>query len=210
MNWEQLFIKMELNPSEILDKIHKKDVIIYPEYHNTFKAFELCPLDKLKVVIIGQDCYHGPNQAIGLCFGVNITEKVPPSLRNILKELKNDIGKYNTDIDLYHWATQGVLLLNSALTVEEKKPGTHMKEWKQFTDNVIKEVSLCKSGIVFCLWGNYAKNKAELIENKDEHLILTATHPSPLSANKGGWFGNNHFSIINDYLNETQGTKIEW
>lgn len=210
MNWEQLFHNTGLNPYKILDEIHKKNDIIYPEYHNTFKAFELCPLDKLKVVIIGQDCYHGPNQAIGVAFGVNITEKIPPSLRNILKEVKNDIGKYDTDINLYHWAEQGVLLLNSALTVAEKKPGSHMTEWEEFTNKLVKEISLHKTGIVFCLWGNHSKNKANLIENKDKHLILNATHPSPLSANRGGWFGNKHFSIINNYLIQKYDVKIHW
>lgn len=210
MNWEQLFNSTGLNPYEILDNIHKKNTIIYPQYNNTFKAFELCPLDKLKVVIIGQDCYHGPNQAIGVAFGVNITEKIPPSLRNILKEVKNDIGKYNTNTDLYHWAKQGVLLLNSALTVEAKKPGSHMSEWKEFTDKLVKEISLYKTGIVFCLWGNYSKSKTILIENQDEHLILTASHPSPLSANKGGWFGKKQFSIINNYLEQVHELKINW
>lgn len=210
MDWDELFANTKINPYEILANIHKKDTIIYPEYHNTFKAFELCPLDKLKVVIIGQDCYHGPNQAIGVAFGVNKTEKIPPSLRNILKEVKNNIGKYNTDIDLYHWATQGVLLLNSALTVEEKKPGSHISYWKNFTDKLLKEISLHKTGIVFCLWGNYSKSKETLIENEDEHLILTANHPSPLSANKGGWFGNNHFCNINNYLKDVHDIEIDW
>ena len=210
MNWEQLFANTGINPYKILDEIHTKNDIIYPEYDNTFKAFELCPLDKLKVVIIGQDCYHGPNQAIGVAFGVNITEKIPPSLRNILKEVKNDIGKYNTDINLYHWARQGVLLLNSALTVAEKKPGSHITEWKNFTNKLVNEISLHKKGIIFCLWGNQSKNKANLIENKDKHLILHATHPSPLSANRGGWFGNKHFSIINNYLEQRYDVKIDW
>lgn len=210
MDWDELFANTKINPYEILANIHKKDVVIYPEYHNTFKAFELCPLDKLKVVIIGQDCYHSPNQAIGVAFGVNKKEKIPPSLRNILKEVKNNIGKYNTDNDLYYWARQGVLLLNSALTVEEKKPGSHISYWKKFTDKLVKEISLHKTGIVFCLWGNYSKSKKNLIENEDEHLILTARHPSPLSANKGGWFGNNHFSIINNYLEDVHDIEIDW
>ena len=131
-------------------------------------------------------------------------------MRNILKEVKNNIGKYNTDIDLYHWATQGVLLLNSALTVEEKKPGSHISYWKNFTDKLVKEISLHKTGIVFCLWGNYSKSKETLIENEDEHLILTANHPSPLSANKGGWFGNNHFCNINNYLKDVHDIEIDW
>lgn len=210
MDWKQLFKDIDINSNDILNQIHQTNAIIYPKFEDTFKSFHMCPLEQLKVVIIGQDCYHGPNQATGLSFAVPIQEKIPPSLRNILKEIKSDIGQYNTNIDLEHWAKQGVLLLNSSLTVENKKPGSHIKQWKEFTDNIIYQISLNKSHIVFCLWGNYAKSKEKLIQNKDSHLILTASHPSPLSANKGGWFGNKHFSTINQFLSQKYNTQINW
>ena len=211
MNWQKLFENTNINYQDILTNIHSNNTIVYPKYEDTFKAFDLCPLETIKVVIIGQDCYHGPNEATGLAFAVpTTTGKIPPSLRNIFKELSNNVTKYQTDSTLEYWAKQGVLLLNSALTVEHKKPGSHLKLWKPFTDKIIEEISKHKTGLIFCLWGKYAKDKEKLIHNKNNHIILKANHPSPLSANQGGWFGNNHFSIINDYLEQSYGIQIKW
>ena len=183
----------------------------YPKGSEIFNAFNCCPIDNLKVVIIGQDPYHGVNQANGLCFSVNKGISHPPSLINIFKELTKDIGcDYPKNGELSSWAKQGVLLLNSTLTVAAGKAGSHQgKGWEFFTDRVIKTLSNNFEGIVFMLWGGYAKQKIKLI-NTQKHLILTAGHPSPLSANRGYWFGNNHFSKCNEYLVSKGKTPIEW
>jgi len=172
---------------------------IFPQNETIFKAFDLCPFDSVKVVIIGQDPYHGPGQANGLCFSVNEDIKPPPSLLNIIKEYKNDIG---TEPDLKLLAKCGVLLLNSTLTVVQGKPNSHKDiGWQEYTDSIIKYISDNKSNVVFMLWGNYAKSKSKMIDDT-KHTILSATHPSPLGANKGGWFGTKHFSKANAILNE--------
>ena len=183
----------------------------YPKGSEIFNAFNCCPIDNLKVVIIGQDPYHGLNQANGLCFSVNKGISHPPSLINIFKELTKDIGcDYPKNGELSSWAKQGVLLLNSTLTVAAGKAGSHQgKGWEFFTDRVIKTLSNNFEGIVFMLWGGYAKQKIKLI-NAQKHLILTAGHPSPLSANRGYWFGNKNFSKCNEYLISIGKIPIEW
>ena len=173
----------------------------YPEGKNIFAAFDHSPLDKTKVVIIGQDPYHGPNQANGLCFSVQDGIPHPPSLINIFKEIETDLGKpYPKSGNLERWADQGVLLLNATLTVKAHQAGSHQnKGWETFTDAVIKHISKEKEGVVFLLWGGFAKKKATLIAS-EKHHILTSGHPSPLSANRGYWFGNKHFSKTNELL----------
>ncbi len=183
---------------------------IYPKSENIFRAFSYNNIEQIKVVIIGQDCYHGENQAIGLCFGVNNNTTIPPSLRNIAKEIKNDIGEDLTNTSLETWAKQGVLLLNSALTVHKNLPGSHLKIWQLYTDKIIKELSLINNNTVFLLWGNYAKQKKKIINKEGEHYILESSHPSPLSANRGGWFGNNHFTMTNNYLISKGKEPIRW
>ncbi|MDP3312473.1 uracil-DNA glycosylase [Lutibacter sp.] len=183
----------------------------YPNFENIFEAFNLCSLEQLKVVIIGQDPYHGKNQAHGLCFSVNEGVSHPPSLANIFKELQNDIENiYPVSGNLSHWANQGVLLLNATLTVREFEPGSHQKKgWEQFTDAVITAISNEKEHVVFLLWGGFAKKKGKHI-NKNKHFILESGHPSPLSANRGFWFGNNHFSKANFYLKSNNLKPINW
>ncbi len=183
---------------------------VYPPPKLVFNAFNLCPFDKVEVVIIGQDPYHGPGQAHGLCFSVQDGVVTPPSLKNIYKEIKDDLGK---DIppsgNLERWAKQGVLLLNATLTVEQAEAGSHQGwGWEQFTDAAIKKVSDHKEGVVFMLWGRYAQNKASLID-ESKHLVLRAAHPSPLSA-YNGWFGSKHFSKANQYLKSKGKKEIDW
>jgi uracil-DNA glycosylase len=184
--------------------------IIFPEDSKIFSAFEQCSFEGIKVVIIGQDPYHGAGQANGLAFSVNEGQKIPPSLRNIFKELNQDIGfQIPSHGDLTTWAKQGVLLLNSVLTVEESKPGSHQqKGWETFTDAVINKLSGENNGIVFLLWGNYAKSKMELID-ASKHKIFTAAHPSPLSAYQG-FFHCKHFSKTNEYLLQQGKKPISW
>lgn len=183
----------------------------YPPGKLIFKAFDDCPFDKIKVVVIGQDPYHGIGQANGLCFSVNDNIQHPPSLINIFKEIETDLNiPYPSSGDLTRWSKQGVFLLNSVLTVKAKSAGSHKKiGWQKFTDIVINTISREKNNIVFLLWGNYAKEKTKLIDEK-KHLILKSGHPSPLSANRGGWFGNKHFSLCNQYLEEKGIEKIIW
>ena len=183
---------------------------VFPKGTRIFSAFDHCDFDDLKVVIIGQDPYHGENQANGLCFSVNDDVKIPPSLVNIFKEIKNDLGK---DIpatgNLERWAEQGVLLLNATLTVRAQSPGSHQhKGWEALTDAVIQTISDEKEGIVFLLWGSYAQRKGEKID-PDKHKILSSAHPSPFAANRG-FFGNKHFSQTNAYLEGKGLTKIDW
>jgi len=184
--------------------------VVYPPPKLVFNAFDLCPFDQVKVVIIGQDPYHGPNQAHGLCFSVQEGIAIPPSLRNIYKEIHDDLGKNMPPSgNLDHWARQGVLLLNATLTVEKGQAGSHQGwGWERFTDAAIKKVSDEKVGVVFMLWGRYAQNKAVLID-ETKHLILRAAHPSPLSA-YNGWFGSKHFSQANAYLESLGKTPIDW
>lgn len=183
----------------------------YPIGKLIFSAFDNCSLNDLKVVIIGQDPYHGPFQANGLCFSVDSKVVNPPSLNNIFKEISTDLESVTrTDGDLIDWSNQGVMLLNSVLTVESGLPGSHANRgWEIFTDNVIRKISDKKENIVFMLWGGYAKKKESLIRNNN-HLILKSGHPSPLSANKGYWFGNKHFSKCNDYLIKNNLSPIKW
>lgn len=183
---------------------------VYPKGSDIFNAFNLCPFDKLKVVIIGQDPYHGYGQANGLCFSVNSNIKIPPSLKNIYKELKYNYSDFTfNDGDLSNWANQGVLLLNSILTVRKGQPGSHKQiGWEIFTDSVIKTISKRKKKIVFILWGAFAKSKSKLID-KNKHLILESSHPSPFSA-YSGFFHQNHFIKTNDYLSKNGYKKIDW
>ncbi|RDY61499.1 uracil-DNA glycosylase [Flagellimonas nanhaiensis] len=183
----------------------------YPKGKDIFSAFDHCPFQEVKVVIIGQDPYHGPNQANGLCFSVKDGIPHPPSLVNIFKEIKVDVEKpYPKSGNLERWAEQGVLLLNATLTVRAHQAGSHQnKGWEQFTDAVIKTISSQLEGVVFLLWGGFAKKKSSLID-KSKHHILTSGHPSPLSANRGLWFGNQHFSKANDLLAKMGKPGIDW
>ncbi len=183
---------------------------IYPSGKQIFSAFAHCPYDEVKVVIIGQDPYHGVGQANGLCFSVSDGVKKPPSLVNIFKEIKTDIG---TEIpesgNLERWADQGVLLLNATLTVRASTPGSHQdKGWETFTDAVIQKVSSEKEGVVFLLWGAYAQRKGAII-NTEKHCVLQSAHPSPFAAYKG-FFGNKHFSKTNEYLRTRGKEQITW
>lgn len=183
---------------------------IFPPLGELFSAFDLCPFNKVKVVIIGQDPYHGPGQAHGLCFSVRNGVKFPPSLRNIFKEINADLGTAVPQSgDLTRWATQGVLLLNATLTVRAHQAGSHQgKGWEQFTDAAINAISEQKEKVVFLLWGAYAQRKGQVID-KSKHLVLESVHPSPLSASRG-FFGNHHFSRANHYLVENGKSPIEW
>ncbi len=182
---------------------------IYPAPKNIFNAFNLCPLDKVKVVIIGQDPYHEPGQAIGLCFSVPDGIALPPSLINIYKEIESDLGhKSITHGDLTYWANQGVLLLNSTLTVMAHNAASHAgRGWEQFTDAVIRVVAK-RDNIVYMLWGSYAQKKAEFVD-ESKNMVLKSVHPSPLSAHRG-FFGNHHFSRANEYLKQHGKTQIDW
>ncbi len=183
---------------------------IYPPGSLIFNAFNLCPFNKVKAVIIGQDPYHGPDQAHGLCFSVRNGVDFPPSLVNIFKEIKSDIGiSIPESGNLERWARQGVLLLNATLTVRAHMAGSHQKKgWEVFTDSVINIINREKNNIVFFLWGAYAQKKGESID-RARHLILNSVHPSPLSASRG-FFGNNHFSRCNNYLKENGIEPINW
>jgi len=183
---------------------------IYPPASKIFNAFDLCPVNNTKVVILGQDPYHGPGQAHGLCFSVNDGIKIPPSLVNIYKEIHADLKKtIATSGNLERWAKQGVLLLNATLTVRAHQAGSHQKKgWEEFTDSVIKRIADQSEHIVFLLWGAYAIKKSALID-ENKHLILTSPHPSPLSAHRG-FLGNQHFSKANTYLKSKGLNTIDW
>lgn len=183
----------------------------YPPGSLIFNAFNLCPFDKVKVVIIGQDPYHEPGQAHGLSFSVNDGIPFPPSLINIFKEISNDLGTpMPMSGNLTRWAEQGVLLLNATLTVRAHQAASHQRRgWEKFTDAVIKALDAHRDHLVFILWGGYARSKAKLIDSS-RHLVLQSVHPSPLSANHGGWFGNHHFSRANAYLKEHGEDEIIW
>ena len=188
---------------------NSKDLLC-PKRENIFRAFEITNFSDLKIVILGQDPYHGKNQANGLAFAVNKNNKIPPSLRNIFKEIKNDLNiDPLTSKDLESWASQGVLLLNSSLSVKLGIANSHSKlGWELFTNKILKEISLMKNKVVFVLWGNFAKKKESLIDTK-KHLILKAPHPSPLSAYRG-FFGCKHFSKANDFLRKNDLKEIIW
>ncbi|SDS38622.1 uracil-DNA glycosylase [Christiangramia echinicola] len=183
----------------------------FPPGNEIFSAFDHSTFEDTKVVILGQDPYHGNGQANGLCFSVRDEVKFPPSLINIFKEIESDLKKpIPATGNLERWADQGVLLLNATLTVRAHQAGSHQKKgWEEFTDNVLKLISDKKENVVFMLWGGYAKKKARLIDDS-KHLILTTGHPSPLSANRGYWFGNKHFSKTNEYLKEKGAQPIDW
>ena len=187
-------------------KTHK----VYPPGKEIFRSMDVCHFDDLRVVIIGQDPYHGPGQANGLCFSVHEGVKMPPSLVNIFKEIQSDLGKpFPRSGELERWAEQGVLLLNATLTVRASSPGSHQnKGWELFTDAVIRKISEEKTNVVFLLWGAYAQKKGEIIDRK-KHLVLMSAHPSPFSADRG-FFGSKHFSKTNEYLKSKGLKEIEW
>lgn len=189
----------------------KRTQTVYPPGSLIFNAFDHTPVPNVKAVILGQDPYHGPNQAHGLCFSVNDGVQFPPSLQNIFKELKTDIGMETPRSgNLTKWADQGVLLLNATLTVRASQAGSHQKRgWEQFTDAAIKRLSDNRKNLVFLLWGRYAQNKESLINKENGHLILKSVHPSPLSAH-GGFFGCKHFSKTNDFLKSNGIEPIDW
>lgn len=213
-DWKE-FLKEEFNKNYFLE-IKKRyiqalnnNAIIYPPANLTFNAFNLTPLDGLKIVLLGQDPYHQPNQAMGLSFSVPYGVKIPPSLLNIYKELKTDLNiEPSKSGDLSSWAKQGILLLNSILSVEAGKPASHSSwGWQEFSDAVISKLSLEKSGLIFMLWGNYAKSKKALIDTS-KHFILEAAHPSPLA--RTGFLGCKHFSKANEILRNLGKNPINW
>lgn len=213
-SWKQ-HIGKEFDKSyfiQLTDFVRKeyKEYTIYPPGKLIFNAFNLCPFDKVKVVIIGQDPYHEQGQAQGLCFSVNKGVPFPPSLVNIFKEIHNDLGKpMPQDGDLTRWTKQGVLLLNATLTVRAHQAGSHQnKGWEEFTDAAIKALNEEREHLVFILWGGYARKKGAIID-RSKHLVLESAHPSPLSAYHG-FFGNKHFSRTNDYLAAHGETPIDW
>jgi uracil-DNA glycosylase len=200
-----------LSLNQFLEQENEQGTIVYPKHSDVFNAFNLTPFNEVKVVILGQDPYHGANQAHGLSFSVQKGVAIPPSLRNIYKELQADVPgfKIPTDGDLSSWAKQGVLLLNSTLTVRSNQPGSHQKMgWEQFTDQAIRALSEQREGLVFMLWGRHAQAKASLID-PTKHVVLTAAHPSPFST-YNGFFGCTHFSKANAYLVNKDEKPINW
>jgi len=191
-------------------KSEYKTQTVFPPGREIFRAFDKCDCDKVKVVIIGQDPYHGPGQANGLCFSVREGVRIPPSLMNIYKEIQNDLGKpIPTSGELERWANQGVLLLNATLTVRASSPGSHQKKgWEEFTDAVIQQVSEERENLVFILWGAYAQKKGEVID-RSKHFVIATPHPSPFSADRG-FFGSKPFSKTNAYLRSKGITEIDW
>ena len=214
-DWKNIFNKYESILKEISNKLENEKetyepcLQILPPNDKIFSAFTYFNIDELKVVFVGQDCYHGKGQANGLCFSVPDGLKIPPSLRNIMREISDDLGIERTNSDFSDLASQGILFLNSALTVREKCPESHIPFWSQLTDNILKEISDNCENVIFVLWGNFAKGKKKFIDI-DKHYILEAVHPSPLAANRGGFFGCKHFSMINKKLDEWQKEKIKW
>jgi len=208
---QEEFQKPYFNALSNFVKSEYRDHICYPHENDIFSAFNFCAFDDVKVVIIGQDPYHDENQANGLCFSVKDGVKSPPSLVNIFKEIQTDIATDTSPItNLERWASQGVLLLNATLTVRAHEAGSHQKQgWETFTDQVIKQLSDQKEDLVFLLWGGYAKKKGKVIDS-DKHHVLVSGHPSPLSANRGYWFGNEHFSKTNTILERINKSKILW
>ncbi|KAI8904085.1 uracil-DNA glycosylase-like protein, partial [Gorgonomyces haynaldii] len=196
---------------EKLQQQLESKAVIYPAIENIYRSMD-CPIKNVRVVIIGQDPYHGPNQAHGLCFSVQKGVQTPPSLVNIYKELATDIPGFKIPKHgfLLSWAAQGVLLLNASLTVRKGEPNSHAAfGWATFTDDIIKHINASRRNVVFMLWGGFAQKKGAAIDKK-KHLVLKATHPSPLGANKGGWFGCKHFSQANAYLEQHGLSKINW
>lgn len=215
-NWKSFFeiIEKESFFNEISKEIDLEytNFTCFPPKNEIFAAFENCDYNNIKVVIIGQDPYHGEGEANGLCFSVNDGIKFPPSLKNIFTEINQEYDEIfmPTTGNLTHWASQGVLLLNATLTVRKDLPNSHKHlPWQQFTDAVIAYISANKENIVFLLWGSFAQKKGNKI-NPNKHLVLESGHPSPLSANRGFWFGNNHFKKTNEYLIVNNKTAINW
>ena len=213
-SWKEALSEEFVKPyfRELAAELHREKqagITVYPPGGSIFKAFELCPLDRVKVVILGQDPYHNPGQAMGLSFSVPEGIAAPPSLKNIFKEIESDLGiKMSGSTDLTPWARQGVLLLNAVLTVRAGAAASHSGlGWQEFTDAVIRTISETRSGVVFLLWGNYAKTKAPLIDISRHH-ILTAAHPSPLA--RGAFFGCRHFSRTNGILEHEGKSPIDW
>jgi uracil-DNA glycosylase len=213
-SWKQA-LSDQFNQAYFVDltnfvKQEYRSTTVYPPPKFIFRALDLTPFDAVKVVILGQDPYHGPDQANGLCFSVNPGIRLPPSLQNIYKEIQSDLGHPSqTDGDLTPWAKQGVLLLNATLTVRAHQAGSHQnKGWEQFTDAIVKTLSEKRTGLVFILWGAYAQKKGAVID-RTKHLVLESAHPSPLSA-YNGFFGSHPFSQTNDYLLLQGLNPIEW
>lgn len=214
-SWKEV-LGAEFNKQYFVDltKLVREEYLHYqcfPPGKLIFNAFNLCPFNDVKVVIIGQDPYHEPRQAMGLSFSVPDGVMMPPSLINIFKEIEADLGTpMPHNGDLTRWAEQGVLLLNATLTVRAHQANSHQRlGWQQFTDAAIKALSDRRDHLVFMLWGGYARSKRVLID-RNKHLVLESVHPSPLSANRGGWFGNHHFSRCNDYLKANGEEPIKW
>ncbi|MBR6691964.1 MAG: uracil-DNA glycosylase [Bacteroidaceae bacterium] len=203
---KEYFIRL----TEFIREEYRGSTPIYPPARLIFNAFDHCPFNDVKVVILGQDPYHGAGQANGLCFSVNKGVAFPPSLNNIFKEIENDTGgKIPQDGDLTRWSDQGVLLLNATLTVRAAQAGSHQRRgWEEFTDAAIRELATRRDNIVFILWGSYAQKKGAFID-RNRHLVLASPHPSPLSAYQG-FFGNRHFSRANEYLKEHGKEPIIW
>lgn len=224
-HWTKFFMREDIKEilmgiSENLRKHTTKT--IFPKQEDMFRAFNLCDVPNVKVVILGQDPYHGENQATGLSFSVPADQKLPPSLKNIFKELESDLGIKNTSGDLTKWAQQGVLLLNSVLTVNASEPASHKNVgWEKFTDEAIKYLATERDNLVFVLWGNFAISKRNIIDESNKqkeiihkntshnHLILTAPHPSPFSVHRG-FFGSKPFSKINNFLKSKNIKEIDW
>lgn len=214
--WKQVLASALVTPSmqslrEFLVQEKRAGKMIYPPGTEIFSAFDYTPFSNVKVVILGQDPYHGAGQAHGLCFSVRRGIDLPPSLRNIYREIESDLGvKPAQHGDLTHWASQGVLMLNSVLTVAAGQAASHQGQgWETFTDEVISVLNAQRENLVFLLWGNYAQRKGRVIDSR-RHLVLRAAHPSPLSANRGGWFGCRHFSKTNHYLEAHGKAPIDW
>ena len=209
---EDYFKLKDFLEKEYSEKNLKNKKEIFPKKEEIFTAYNLTPVSKVKVIIVGQDPYHTPNIAHGLSFSVRKGNKIPPSIKNIYKEIESDIKikKDFNNADLTKWAEQGVLLINKVLTVQAHLPGSHWnKGWEKFTEEIIKKLSLKKENLVFILWGKNAQELEKNIENKEKHLILKSSHPSPFSAYRG-FFGNKHFSKTNKYLNKNNIKKIDW
>ncbi len=215
-SWQPFFDSESTKPyfTELIKQVDEEyeTNVCFPPKDLIFNAFDKCSLNDLKVVIIGQDPYHGVGEANGLCFSVNDGVAIPPSLKNILIEINNEYDRvfFPTSGNLEHWAKQGVLLLNASLTVRKDLANSHKHlKWNFFTDSVIQYISENTENVVFLLWGSFAQKKGSKI-NKEKHLVLESGHPSPLSANRGFWFGNNHFLKTNEYLKSLKKEEINW
>ncbi|OYX79756.1 MAG: uracil-DNA glycosylase [Flavobacteriales bacterium 32-34-25] len=215
-DWQTILSEELQKPyfNDLLQEVEKEyqELVCFPPKDLIFSAFNYCSFKEVKVIIIGQDPYHGEEEANGLCFSVNDGVKIPPSLRNIYREINNDLDSIfmPTSGNLEHWAKQGVLLLNAGLSVRKDKPNSHKHlRWNLFTDAVIQKISDEKEHVVFLLWGAFAQKKGSKID-RSKHLVLESGHPSPMSANQGKWFGNKHFSQTNQYLKANNKSEIDW